>query len=334
MGRKHRVAMIGCGKRACEHLRALLADSRSEVVALVDVKPDAAAKMKDDFALASAVYSDHRRMLAEIKPEVAVVCLWTPLHLPVFRDCVAHEVKAVLSEKPMAPTWGECREMARLAETSGTMLTFSHQRRFATGNLLARKLIGEGCLGKVERMDLYSPPNMLDCGTHTLDQAFSFNGETPVKWVLGTVDLSQTLNWFDVKSEALAVATLVYENGVRAVMQAGGPDMDLPGGGVRVTGSEGFLEVTWDGGFKRAVRYGEPGWNPVPEPDQPGGHMNGMIRNAMDCLESGAVPELSYQKALKAAEVIFAFYESVRRRTMVTLPLAGVDGNPLHELLS
>jgi hypothetical protein len=49
--------------------------------------------------------------------------------------------------------------------------------------------------------------------------------------------------------------------------------------------------------------------------------MVGLVRNAFDCLESGAEPELSHRKALRATEIIFALYESVRRRAAVTLPL-------------
>ena len=52
--------------------------------------------------------------------------------------------------------------------------------------------------------------------------------------------------------------------------------------------------------------------------------MIGVVRNALDCLESGAEPELSHRKALRAGEVIFAFYESVRRHARVELPLEGV----------
>jgi UDP-N-acetyl-2-amino-2-deoxyglucuronate dehydrogenase len=126
---------------------------------------------------------------------------------------------------------------------------------------------------------------------------------------------------------------VVFENGVRASVQIGGPDLDL-WGGVRVTGSDGFLEVTWDGEFRRAVVYADSAWQP-PKLEEPVElPMNGVIRNALDCLESGAEPELSYQKALRASEIIFAFYESVRRHARVTLPLSGVTDNPFLSMLA
>jgi predicted dehydrogenase len=311
--------MIGCGERAQKHAVGLKADDRCRVVGLSDIRQEAAAALDAEFGFGATLYTDHKEMLARERPEIVVACLWPPLHLPVFHDCVDAGVRAVLSEKPMAPTWGECREMARLAEESGCQLTFTHQRRFAPGNRQARTLIDAGRFGKIERMDLYSPQHLLDCGTHTFDQALSFNQESPAKWVLGAIDVSKPVRWFDVSAETMAVGTLVFENSVRANIQVGGPDKDM-GAGVRVIGSDGFIEVSWDGHFGRAVVYADPAWKPEPTPAAPAPEV-GVVNNAVDCLESGAEPELSYKKALRASEIIFAFYESIRRHARVELPL-------------
>jgi UDP-N-acetyl-2-amino-2-deoxyglucuronate dehydrogenase len=332
MTEKYHVAIIGCGQRAREHVPGLQADGRCEIVGLADVRREAAEALTTDYGLEAALYADYRQMLTEVRPDVVVATLWTPLHLPVFRDCVAAGVRAVLSEKPMAPTWGECREMARLADQSGCQLTFCHQRRLGAGNLAARKMIEDGIIGDVERMDLYSPPNLLDCGTHTFDQALSFNRETSAKWVLGAVDATHPLDWFGVRAESMAVGTLVFENDVRANIQTGGPDMDL-WGGVRVTGNAGFLEVTWDGDMRRGVVYSDPSWEP-PVLEQPkGAMMADMIRDVLDCLASGREPQTSYQKALRASEIIFALYESVRRHARVALPLIEITDNPFLTML-
>ncbi|MDH7569769.1 MAG: Gfo/Idh/MocA family oxidoreductase, partial [Armatimonadota bacterium] len=106
MAREYCVAMIGCGKRGRAHALGLQADLRCRVTALADANLEAAQALNHDFGFGAKTYTDYREMLAAEKPEVVVSCLWTPLHLPVFRDCVAAGVRAVLSEKPMAPTWG------------------------------------------------------------------------------------------------------------------------------------------------------------------------------------------------------------------------------------
>ncbi len=327
MNRTFRTALIGCGQRGRAHAVGLKEEQRCEVVAITDVNRGAAEALNSDFGFGAAIYEDYREMLLKEKPEVVVVCLWTRLHLPVFRDCVNSGARAVHCEKPMAHTWNDCLEMARIAEESGCQLTFSHQRRFAKGNMLVREMINKGLFGELLRMDLYSPPNLLDCGTHTIDQAFSFNNETPVKWVLGAVDASDTLNWFDVRSEITAVGTLVFENGVRANIQAGGPDQDM-WGGVRVIGRKGFIEVFWDGNFGQSVIYDDPSWKPEQCDEEKDLQTMRMVKDIYDCLISGREPELSYKKALRASEVIFAFYESVRLNKRIELPLKGVTDNP------
>lgn len=332
MSKIYRVALIGCGNRAREHAVGLRADKRCQVVALSDLNPQAAESMNADFGFDAAFYSDYKAMLEQEKPDIAVISLWTPLHLPVFKDCAEAGVRAVLSEKPMAPTWGECLEIARIAEEKNCQLTFSHQRRFAEGNQLARQWIHEGRFGEIQRMDLYSPQNLLDCGTHTFDQALSMNNEIPVKWVLGALDASRPIKWFNVSAETMAIGTLVFENGVRANIQVGGPDLDMHTG-VRITGSKGFIEVSWDGKFGQSVVYDDPAWRPPVMEDTSHDQMIGVIRNAVDCLESGNEPELSYKKALRATEIIFAFYESVRRNARIELPLVGVEDNPFITML-
>jgi hypothetical protein len=61
--------------------------------------------------------------------------------------------------------------------------------------------------------------------------------------------------------------------------------------------------------------------------------MSAYVRNALDCLASGEEPVLSHRKALRAAEIIFALYESMRRRARVELPLT-VDDNAFITMFS
>ena len=158
MSERHRVAIIGCGDRGGAHSVGLKLEKRAEVVALADIKPEAAVNLNEKFGFGATIYTDYHEMLRQEHPEIVVVALWTGMHLSVVRDCAEQGVRAILSEKPMAPTWGEAQEYARIVERTGCQLTFGHQRRFARGNQLARKLIAEGRFGQIQRVDLYSPP--------------------------------------------------------------------------------------------------------------------------------------------------------------------------------
>lgn len=336
----YRIAFIGCGRRAHEHAIGVKADSRCEVVALSDISTESAERLNAEFGFQGTIYTDHKEMLAKEQPDVVLICLWTPLHLPVVRDCAEAGVKAVLCEKPMSATWGECQEMSRIAEETGCQLTFSLQRRFAEGNIAVRRLIKEGRIGQVVRMDLYSPPNLLDCGIHTFDQAISYMDETPAQSVLGAVDTTEVFNWFNVPSECGASGRIVFANGVQANLYSGPvdtweptQDMTKVWAGVRVYGTEGFIEVMWDGQILRGVNYGDPSWKPEMTLSSMSDQMKGYVRHAIDCLASGEEPEVSHRKALRASEIIFAVYESVRRNARVELPLTGVTDSPFITML-
>ena len=56
-------------------------------------------------------------------------------------------------------------------------------------------------------------------------------------------------------------------------------------------------------------------------------------QNLVDCLQSGDEPELSSHRALRATELIFATYESSRRRGRILLPL-DVDDSALLTMLA
>jgi predicted dehydrogenase len=332
MNKTYRVALIGCGGRGRVHVPGIVADSRLQLIALADANAANAEAVNEEHKLGAAIYTDYHQLLEHEKPDIVVACLWTELHLAVIRDCAQAGVKAILSEKPMAATWGECLEIAQIAQETGCQLSFTHQRRFAKGNQFVRQLIADGTLGEIKRMDLTSPPHLLDCGTHTFDQALSFLGETPARWVLGAVDTSKVISFFNVRAEATAVGTVVFENGVRANFQFGGPNLDQ-WSGVRVIGTGGFISVLWGGEIQEYAIYDQPTWQPPTLEDGDNDHMIGLLRNVADCVESGAEPETSWQKALRAAEIIFALYESVRQCARIELPLTGVTDNPLHALL-
>jgi predicted dehydrogenase len=108
---------------------------------------------------------------------------------------------------------------------------------------------------------------------------------------------------------------------VRAFIHAG-DDKEMATG-VRLTGSGGFIELGWEGECRRAAVYADPGFR-VPSVADPC-EMPAVMGNIIDCLESGAEPELRAERALRAAEVAFAIYESSRRRGRIDLPLTPLD---------
>jgi predicted dehydrogenase len=145
---------------------------------------------------------------------------------------------------------------------------------------------------------------------------------------MGQIDARKVRRHFDVPCEQMAVGFILFENDVRATLEVG-RGSELPTG-MRLRGTDGFIEVSWGGTYGEAAIYGDPDWQP-PEQQTPDA-MPAVVRNNLDCLESGEEPELSVQKALRAAEIIFAIYESSRSRARIDLPLQSADSALLSML--
>ena len=92
------------------------------------------------------VFPDHRALLADVKPDVVDVVTPSHTHLEITRDSLAAGCD-VLLEKPMAVTLEDCREIARLARTSGRRVAVGHEFRISSQWGKVKELIAEGRIG-------------------------------------------------------------------------------------------------------------------------------------------------------------------------------------------
>ena len=345
MADEYRVAIIGCGARgagrtgaarAHDHWRAYAATGRCRLVALADIVPDnmtAFAEEYGDPAAPPACYTDYRAMLVQERPDIVSICTWPALHAPMVIAAAQAGVRAVHCEKPMAPTWAEAKAMAEAVAEAGTELIFTHQRRFDTQFRVARRLLREGAIGRLERLE-GACPNLFDWGTHWFDMFHFYNDESPARWVLGQIDAGAAAKAFGVPIEERGLSWMGFANGVQGVLYTG-PDRPWPEAN-RLVGTDGVIEVQMPvgNGQQVAVRVratGDADWR-IPEvfpSDHPGpaGSVGAATADLLGCLETGAEPELSFKKALRATELIFATYESSRLGRRVELPLAAPDAS-------
>ena len=99
--------------------------------------------------------------------------------------------------------------------------------------------------------------------------------------------------------------------------------------GLRLTGSEGTIEV---GGFPAQVQLFNKtsnGWQNI-EHGETEGDLQWVARGVLDlvdALKNHCEPELAARRALSGTELIFATYESSRRRGRIDLPLT-IDDSP------
>jgi UDP-N-acetylglucosamine 3-dehydrogenase len=327
-----RAAILGCGGRGRAHAAGYAAATNAEIVACADPALENARALAEKHAVPH-VYADYRALLDEQCPDVVSICTWPHLHREMVDAAVAAGVKAIHCEKPMAPTFGEARAMHQAAEQAGAVMTFCHQRRFSPAFRAARDLIRGGAIGELVRMEGYCS-NFFDWGTHWFDMFHYFNEDRPAAWVIGQVDVSAPRQVFGVPVETSGISHVAWANDVWGLLITGRPPETPRLGklvereGMVLHGTEGRIEVAVLNGPRLRVRRfgGRADEEPALPQTQDATVLS--VLDLLECLQSGREPELSSRKALRATELIFATYESSRRRGRVALPLA-IDDSPL-----
>lgn len=336
---EYRVAVIGTGKprsmpgrtgfaMAYSHADGYKAIKGCTLVACADIVEENATAFAEAYGVPRR-YANYRTMLKKEQPDIVSICTWPHLHRDMVVACARAGVKAIHCEKPMAPTLGEAREMMRVCEKTGTQLTFNHQRRFENRFIMARKLLRDGAIGQLRRMEGHWG-NMMDVGTHWLDLFNFYNDDAPAEWVLAQIHRSSDAKAFGVPVENQALLYVAYKNGVHGFLAMG--DGHTIWAEHRLWGCDGIIEVDYP--VVRVRGTGDAAWREL-DGSNPAGSGESItlgIQDLVHCLRTGREPVLSANKAFAATEVIFATYESCRRRGRVDLPL-DIDDNPLHDLI-
>lgn len=334
-----RVAFIGTGKKrdkpglmgyamAYSHAHAYQLIEDLELAAAADISEENVQAFCASFGI-ERQYCDYHQMLAEVKPEIVSICTWPHLHEPMVVDCARAGVGMIFCEKPMADTIGAARNMVRVCEEEGCQLYFNHQRRYGKSFGGAKRLLDEGVIGQLERIE-WSAGNLYDYGSHNFDMANYFNNETACDWAICQIDYRQEDFWFGQHNENQALALLHYTNDVWQVIMTG------PGKGAipchhRCVGSEGIIELGAERGTLSYRTWGGGEWVVV---DTEGEGLHGWefidraIADAVANYRAGSWSMLNMYNALNATEQIFACWESARQRGRVEIPIAAED-NPL-----
>lgn len=312
-------------------------ESGCEIVALCDLVTERAEAFNRENAGGKArVFNDYPEMLAEVQPDIVSVCTWPALHTPMVLACAEAGVKAIHCEKPMAPNWEDSQAMARACRAKDIQLTFNHQRRFNGPFQGVRKLIEAGMIGAIQRIE-GSCGDLFDWGTHWINMFLFYNNETPGEYVLTQIDARRPHGAFGVSMETQGVTVIKFTNGVFATLYTGLDAQQIAGCANRIIGSDGVIEVLWEKPWVRYRKESDSEWRFLPEVDVADGiHGNNAntlgVKDVVDALATGRKPLCSVDNALPTTEIIFAAYESARRRARVDMPLTTGE-NAFHTLL-
>lgn len=334
-----------------------------QLVCCADINRDNAVRFADRFGIPDhRVYDGHEPLLADCDPDIVSVCTPPPVHGPIVEAAAKREsVEAIHCEKPMAPTWDECRDMVAVCEANGVNLTFNHQRRFGKPFTKAKDRLDAGEIGSLRRIEI-AGKNLFDYGTHLFDLAGYFTDQANADWVLSGLDYRDSNVQYGVHNENQAVVHWMYETGVHGIAVTG--EAGFISGQVRLLGDEGVIEIGIedDGPALRIKTDTGSGWTAIDTGDDGlhdhrDGYAEAAVRRlegklplltvgtvstptytdraiaaVVQALAQNRVSALDARNALQATELIFASWESARRRSRVDLPLE-ISDNPLESMV-
>ncbi|MGI5817165.1 MAG: Gfo/Idh/MocA family protein [Armatimonadota bacterium] len=191
-----RVGFIGTGSIARgNHMPAWMGLEETEIVAICDLSPDAAAKGAEVAQVKKdRVYDDYEEMLEKEDLDVVDVCTPNCYHMPP--TVAALEAGChVFVEKPVATSADEVRKMIAARDRAQKLLCVTQNMRFSDEAMAAKRFIEEGGIGapywaKAEYLRARGVPAWgafidaeksaggpcYDIGVHVLDLTLHFMG--------------------------------------------------------------------------------------------------------------------------------------------------------------
>lgn len=145
-------ALIGCGRIAVNHVKAVAANNL-DFIAMCDIDESKFDIMLDKTGCGSfsntARYVEYKKML-EDHPEIELVAIATESgkHAAIALDCI-DAGKNVIIEKPMAMSMADADEIIRRSSEKGVKVSACHQNRFNVAVQKTREALEAGRFGRM-----------------------------------------------------------------------------------------------------------------------------------------------------------------------------------------
>jgi UDP-N-acetyl-2-amino-2-deoxyglucuronate dehydrogenase len=341
--RKIRLALVGCGRIANNHLGAI--QDHAEHVELVDVCDVNATALAQ--AVARTQVTGHSNLANLLKTTTAdLVILTTPSGLhPEQTIQVAATGRHVMTEKPMATRWHDGVRMVKACDDAGVRLFVVKQNRHNATLRLLKKAVEQDRFGKIFSVAINvfwtRPQEYYDAATWR--GTWEFDGGAFMNQASHYIDL---LHWLigPVESVMAYTATLarnieVEDSGVAAIRWRSGAMGTLNvtmltypknmEGSITILGEKGTVRIggvavndiqTWEFADTRLEDLEVAISNYQTTSVYGFGHPL-YYSNVIDTLRGQAEPETDGREGLITLELLIAIYLSSRDGKRVALPL-------------
>lgn len=324
-----RGVVVGAGGLGPFWAKELLDSADTELVGWVDL--DAARAKEKAAALAAKVPTgpDLAAMQRAEAPDFVVNVVAPLAHFDVTMAALEGGA-AVLSEKPMAPTMREARDMVAAADRAGRLFMVSQNRRYLPTLVAYRETLAKaGALASLV-CDFYrahrvppghflftlDQPLLLDMAIHLFDAARAVTGADPL--TVYAEAYNPPGSWFPGKAAANAIFEMT--GGLRFVLNGswcGDGFRTSWTGSWRAVGEHG--SATWDGESATVVDPGPDHEDFTPVPPGPNltrkdrfDGLHGSLGEFVSALRTGSKPQGECHDNLRSLAMCHAAVESAR----------------------
>ncbi len=332
---KIRSVLVGTGGWAESHAKAY---ADCEEVELVGISGHRNVERLDALAETYGIAErslDLAELLAKTTPDMLDVACNPHFRLGAVQAAMRPHIKLINLEKPLALTPGDAYEIERLCQANDKLLTVNHQKKFLPAWRKVKETIDSGAIGAVDFIRATCRGNLLEQGTHLVDMSLFYNDYQPARWVMGQVAELEGLEKEGASAPDAAVATIGFENGVRATMTFGGAGFLVPGEtnkwyqfAAEVYGTQGHVKVSLNQRLE-IVTYSD-GQRRVEDASWEANfvaaltaHLDAAARYAQDP-GLGHISDLA--KSMSSFQVIMAIYASACAADRIELPQRFDDG--------
>ncbi len=344
-----RYALIGCGRIATNHMKAVQ-NNQLELAAVCDVSPEQMERLLAKHGLEGdasiARYTDYRKMIEEVRPELVGIATESGVHAEIALFCIDHGVNCIV-EKPIAMSMEDADEIVRRAEEKGVKVCACHQNRFNLAVQETRKALEAGRFGKLSHGSIHVRWNRnrdyydqapwrgkwASDGGALMNQCI--HGIDLLRWMLGDeVDevYGATRQQFHsyLEAEDVGMAVVKFRNGAVATVE--GTTNVYPQnleetlylfgekGTVKLGGKSTNNIDVWDFADEQAADQENKNLQEATSNVYGNGHTS-LYADMIDAIRKDRRPYVDATAGRNALELVLAIYKSQKEGVPVKLPL-------------
>lgn len=312
-----RVAVVGCGRCAQDHLQAYQHLDEARVVAVADINERQARSVASQFDCKP--YTDYRVMLEAERLEAISVCTPPVTHAEIMLYALSRGVH-VLCEKPLTIHLADAKKVLQVVHQEKLVLMMASKFRFVDDIVKAKGIMDSGILGRVilfenvfcSRVDMRDRWNsrreiagggvLFDNGTHSVDI---------VRFLVGPIATVQAQHGIQVQEIEVEDTSRLYFQSTKGVM--GTIDLSWSihkdnDSYINIFGTEGTLLIGW-----REAKYRQHeklNWVVFGEGYNKQKTFLNQARHFLRCVRRQEIPIITPLDGLESVRVIEAAYRS------------------------